>query len=226
MFPICLKSLCAVPLHSFFACLHWIDTSFNSSLHYNDCQVWKRLDLYHNSHDTKRIVYHSSVTSVLLYHRIRRISKNGPANKAGTTWGQKRKKKKKSTQRLPCERQCLTGLFSSTSGTPELSMPVTPNICLCTSWAYSLLLGWVSSAKLAEGQSMHSGACPRVGPTGCHGSPALNILFVLFLCFPSSSARATPASELILSLQLIWYWAHMSARHLSKMTVENCNQPK
>lgn len=94
------KSLCC-SLPRFLACLHWIDTSFNSSLHYNDCQVWKRLDLYHNSHDTKHIVYHSSVTSVLLYHRIRRISKNGPANKAGTTWGQKRKKKKKAHRGYP-----------------------------------------------------------------------------------------------------------------------------
>ena len=170
--------------------------------------------------------YSSVLTSVTLHHSIGRIPEKGSANEAETTWGQN-----KSTQRLPCKTTwCLTGLFSVTR-TSEVSISdwFASKMSLhgfvpAQTELYSLRLRQVSSANLAGGQSEHSSAYLWVGLSGCCCSLTLNILFVSFLPFASSSARVTPASEIILSLQFIWYWTHMSTRHLTKMTVKNCNQ--
>lgn len=215
------------------ASLHWIHTPIHSSTDYNKTAKSVNVGLvsqqpWHSNRASYRNSppYSSVLTSVALYHRMGRIPEKGSASKAGTIWGQN-----KSTPRLPCKTAwCLTNLFSVT-WTPEVSISdwFAPKMSLhefvpAQTELYSLLLRQVSSANLAEGYSEHSSACPWVGLSGCCCSLTLNILFVLFLPFASSSASAIPASEIILSLQFIWYWTHMSTRHLSKMTVKNCNQ--
>lgn len=132
----------------------------------------------------------------------REVPARGSASKAGTTQGQIKAPKSHPVKPCGASQTCsvqqevsISDCFTSKMSLPD---PVPAQMGL-----YSQLLHQVSSANLAAGGSEHSSACPWVGPPGCCCCLTLNILLVWFLPFTSSSARASPASEILLSLQPI-----------------------
>lgn len=143
------------------SCLFALNSYSYSQLYWlYDCKVCKRWIGITTAMTLKRRVsyhisppYSSVLTSVALYHKNGGIPEKGSASKARTIWEQN-----KSTQRLPCKTaRCLTDLFSVTR-TPEVSISYyfASKMSLhefgpAQTELYSLLLGQVSSANLAEG---------------------------------------------------------------------------